>query len=384
MDKYSNYSGGGGRCVRTENNDDDDYEDDKITNSNSKYSKYSNYSGGGGKCEKSSETVTKDSSICNSNKDNKDIISIVSNSTSTENKKVIVSNSTSTENKKVIVSTTIGTGSSSIVDFPNRSPLDDFKKEEDDKIDRITEYFEKLRMDEPQKFGEVLMANKNFIDIVTNYKDKKDLEELDAIINSINYNIDLLYWSFNKGLRVAILEKKSIELVHFFIVKHKQRLDTFYFRHIVSEYIESFKDLNFIEIDDDKIELYTLVLEILITAGKANIEIPNEITRKTPFHLVVQYNQYQFILFLSRFGVNIDHFDKDLKTPLDVAIEKSLYGDLVAKEIVRLLYSMNARAFKHSDYYKLEVVKDVKDENEEIYEENKDYKDSKEDKEYKF
>jgi len=397
MSKYSNFSGGGGKCEKVE-------------------SKYANFSGGGGNSTSSlfpnEQTEQKSNSIGKSAR-------VVSSSTSTScsidanvisdsntigtNKKIISNTTTSTDmnmdtimnnnsnnigTKKPIVSTTIGTETgtskgtstsqtnsnhnSNIKEFPsNQKQSTDFQKEEEEKIDRIMDFLEKMRKENPLKFGEIMMINKKFMDTVNNYKDKSDLDILDDLIFSINYNIDLLYWSFNKGLKAAILEKKNIELVHFFIIKHKIRLDTFFFRYIVADYIESFKDLNFIDIEDDKIELYTLILEIMVTAGRANAELPNENTRKTAFHLAVQYNQYQFIIFLARLGVNIDHFDKDFKTPLDVAIDKSLNGDLVAKEIVNLLYSMNARAFKHFDYKEKHMQVEDNDESSECLDKDK-------------
>jgi hypothetical protein len=318
-------------------------------------SKYSNFSGGG----MGSNVEVKDSDkICKGNIGKK---IICSTETSTTTPTLIP---TPTYTKKEIVATTIGTGSEQEgVDFPCPSNSEntekDIQKEENERIDMIMGYFEKMRKESPEKFGEVLMINKKFVDTVNNYKGKKDLEILDSLINSINYNIDLLYWSFNKTVKVAILEKKNIELVHFFIIKHRIRLDTFFFRYIITDYIESFRYQNFIEIEDEKIEIYTCIFEMLITAGKAYPDLPNTDTRKTPFHLAVEYNQYQFILFLGRLGVNIDHFDKDFKTPLDIAIDKSLQEDYVAKAIVDLLMSWNARAFKHFDYKpKVEVIDD--------------------------
>lgn len=219
--------------------------------------------------------------------------------------------------------------------------------------DYYLQTFEKLRIENEPLFQKVISLNKIFLEKVQNFDiedPQNDIAYLEKIIEILekqfNLSIIYLHWCLNKAIRIAILEIKNVELVHFFLIKSKFRIRTEYFKEIICEYIRSFGEEDFLDAEEIKVFGYVTILHMLINYGKADINQQEAATHCTPLHLAVFFKQYQFIIILLRLGADMELKNKNGQAPIDIAIEniQNNYDVAIYEEIVGLL-----TAFKSKD-----------------------------------
>lgn len=224
-----------------------------------------------------------------------------------------------------------------------------------EEIEETDEYFqilEKLRIENEPLFKKVIALNKIFMDKITNFNiedPQNEIAFLEKVIEilekELNLNITYLHWSLNKSMRIAILEIKNVELIHFFLVKLKLRIRTEYFKEIVCEYIRSFGDEDFLDAEEIEVFGYVTILHMLINYGKADINQQEKSSFCTPLHLAVFFKQYQFIIILLKLGADTEIKNKNNQTPLEMAMENihNHYDEAIYREIVGLLTAFDAK-----------------------------------------
>jgi len=223
-------------------------------------------------------------------------------------------------------------------------PITNFQNEE--VVDEFLMILEKLRNNNEILFKQVMNLNKLFLDKVSNFNvedPQSDITFLELIIiklvNELNLSIFHLHWALNKGIKIAILEIKNVELIHYFLIKLKLRIRTDFFKEILCEYIRSFEEEDFLEAEEIKIFGYVTILHMLINYGKSNINQQETSSLCTPLHLAVFFKQYQFIIILLKLGADKEIKNKNGLTPLEMATENYENGfDVdIYEEIIRLL-----------------------------------------------
>jgi len=102
------------------------------------------------------------------------------------------------------------------------------KKNIEDEIEMksVMELFEKIKEEKPEIFHKVMLNLKKIIDIFSLEKccmeELKLLDELFTEVETINK--DFLFWCVNKGIKIAIIEYKNIEIAHFIFIKKNYKL----------------------------------------------------------------------------------------------------------------------------------------------------------------
>lgn len=224
-----------------------------------------------------------------------------------------------------------------------------------EKIEMNDEYFqilEMLRNENETLFKKVIALNKIFMERISNFNwedPQNDIAFLEKVIEilekELNLNITYLHWSLNKSMRMAILEIKNVELIHFFLIKLKLRIRTEFFKEILCEYIRSFGEEDFLDAEEIKVFAYVTILHMLINYGKADINQQEKSSLCTPLHLAVFLKQYQFIIILLKLGAETEIKNKNEQTPLEMAMEniQNHYDEAIYREIVGLLTAFDAK-----------------------------------------
>jgi len=217
------------------------------------------------------------------------------------------------------------------------------------------EYFlilENLRNENEPLFKKVIALNKIFMEKISYFNNNDPQNEIaffekiiEILEKELNLNITYLHWSLNKSMKIAILEIKNIELIHFFIVKLKLRIRSEFFQEIICEYIRSFGEEDFLDSEEIKIFSYVTILHMLINYGKADINQQEKSSQCTPLHLAVFYKQYQFIIILLKLGAKTEIKNKNNQTPLELAMEniQNQFDEAIYREIVGLLTAFDAK-----------------------------------------
>jgi hypothetical protein len=231
------------------------------------------------------------------------------------------------------------------------NPLDENTKED---IEEFQEMFEDLRIENPQIFQKVITLNKIFLDKVKNFNiddPQNDIFYLERIIhvleNEFKLSIVYLHWCLNKSIRLAILEIKNVELIHFFLITKRFKLCTSFFSEILCEFIRSFDGIDFLEAEEIKVFAWTTILHMIINYGKADINQQEKTTFCTPLHLSVFFKQYQFIIILLKLGSKTSMKNKHGLTPLMMAEEniKNNFDVAIYEEIRSLIIAFDEEKF---------------------------------------
>jgi len=256
------------------------------------------------------------------------------------------------ENSIIVNEVMIGTNSDLIHSGNYMQPINPLDENAQEDIDDFKQIFEDLRIENPQIFQKVITLNKIFLDKVKNFnKDDPQNEILyleriiHALENDLKLSIVYLHWCLNKSIRLAILEIKNIELIHFFLITKKFRLCTNFFSEILCEFIRSFEDIDFLEAEEMKVFAWVTILHMLINYGKADINQQEKMTLCTPLHLSIFFKQYQFIIILLKLGSSTEITNKHGLTPLMMVEEniKNNYDVAIYEEIKGLLYAFDEK-----------------------------------------
>jgi len=230
------------------------------------------------------------------------------------------------------------------------NPIENPNKFEE--VDEFFQMFESLRLQNESAFKKVISLNKIFLEKVTNFNvedPQNDIAYLEKVIEildrELNLSIFYLHWSLNKAIKMAILEIKNVELVHFLLITLKLRLRTEFFSEIICEYIRSFGDEDFLDAEEIKVFGYVTILHMIINYGKADINQQEKSSLCTPLHLAVFFKQYQFLIILLKLGADTEIKNKNAQTPLEMAMENihNQYDEVIYREIVGLLTAFDAK-----------------------------------------
>lgn len=217
---------------------------------------------------------------------------------------------------------------------------------DEEELKRVMSLFEQIQKDEPELFSEIMQINKQIIDLVEKevmeIEDLKLLDDLFSHIEDINW--DLLFWIANTAIKHS-LETYNIDLLHFLVVKKGFKVSNkLVHKEILVNYFKSLSSLDFINCEDEEMNLYAKILELLISYGNADINEKSEGTLNTPLHFSVIFKQYQFIILLIKAGCNLDSRNCYNETPLLMALESILSGEDVTiyEEVAKLLINFGA------------------------------------------
>jgi hypothetical protein len=227
-------------------------------------------------------------------------------------------------------------------------PVDQFQNQF---LDQIVQKLETLRQTDEEYFKQIINLNKELLIIINNYDGKESLVKVEEIYKEVEYP-GYLYWSAIKALKIAILEIRDFELIHYFIVRQGIKLTDHTVKNIINEYFESLAEENFIENEDnEEILNYCNILHLLLVNGDAEIDCFDEKgVGNSILQTAIMNKQYQFILFVLNYtNVNINYVNKEIRTALDICFERM--SDPVYEEIFHLLIPYGAE----SVFYKNKV-----------------------------
>jgi len=233
---------------------------------------------------------------------------------------------------------------------------DESKLSEDEtEMKRIIGLFEKTKEEDPHLFHNLMMNIKNIMEIlsqpVCSADEMKILDETFSEVEIINK--DFLFWCVNKGIKFAVIENKNLEVVHFLIVKKKFKLNNkSIHKNFLIEYFKSFSALDLLECDEESLNTYMAILEILIFYAEVDINEIQEGIENTPLHIAVLYKQVPFILALAKNkNCKINFQNKNGDTALDFAISKYGSGEdeMIYEEIIKIL-TINGAVLTKTNY----------------------------------
>ena len=235
------------------------------------------------------------------------------------------------------------------------------KSEDNQEIEYIMKIMEKLRNSNPSTFMLVLQTNKKILDLVESnaIKTFSDIKELNKIFKEVeDIDIDYLFWCAHKSIKIAALKHKNLNLIHYFIINKGYRLtNKSIYHNFVNEYIKSVNNINFLECNNEIMEKYVAILQMIINQGECDVN-DNEFdpVRNTPLHYAIAYKQLQFVIVLMKFKkTDLSKINANGDTPMDFAVE-NLYNGVdieLNKEFCKLLIMFGAKCNSMIDKYKI-------------------------------
>lgn len=211
-------------------------------------------------------------------------------------------------------------------------------------LDEIIQKMETIRQTDEEYFSLIIKLNKELLILINNYEGRESLKKIEEIYKEVNYP-GYLYWAAIKALKIAILQIRDFELIHFFIVRQGIKLTDYSFKNIINEFFESLADENFINDEDNEDILnYCNILHLLLLNGDAEIDCFDERgVGNSILQTAIINKQYQFILFLLNYtNVNINYVNKEIRSALDMCFER--ISDPVFDEIFHLLVTYGAES----------------------------------------
>ena len=249
--------------------------------------------------------------------------------------------------------------------FINPQELDSDNEE----ISYVMKQMETLRIKHPDSFQMVLLHNKQILDMIQNneIKGREEIKKLDIIFKEVeSLDIDYLFWSSHKCIKIAALNFKNLDVLHYFIIKKGYRLrNRNIYHNFINEYIKSLKDIDFINCDQGEMIRYVTILQMLLNNGDCDVNDNfYDPVKNTPLHYAIAYKQLQFVIVLIKFKyTNLSKINENGDTPLDFAVENLYNGIDVSlnKEFCKLLITFGAKTNSMNRQYK------------EMFEDNVDY-----------
>lgn len=239
------------------------------------------------------------------------------------------------------------------------------QKNDEIEINRIMKTFEKMKINDPELFEEIMYVNKDILDLCSKENSTRDdiklLEEHYRDLEEIDE--DFLFWCSHKSISKAIIENKNLDIAHFILVKKAYKLyNKTIHKNILHDYIKS---LCHLEIDDENFSKYTTILDFMLNYAKADINERDDGLQNSPLHYAVLFKQIEFIgLLLANKELNINNQNKYGDTPLDFVLESYQRGEdrLVNGEIIKLLLSRGGEANNLKEYLSQLTLEDENEE----------------------
>jgi hypothetical protein len=222
----------------------------------------------------------------------------------------------------------------------------------DSEFTRVFGLLEKVRIENPELFSNIMFINKEILKIVSKENSTKDeLKLLDEYYSELEeLNEDFLIWVVNKGIKCALLENKNLDLIHYFFIKKDVKVtNSNIHKNILIDFFKSLSEVNFIHSEDFEMNEYVSILEILIHYAKADINERQDGTLNSPLHIAIYLKQLQFVIVLLKAGCDVNVLNSFDETPLDMALEcfqtsKEKEEEVVYEELVRLLVAYGGEA----------------------------------------
>ena len=246
----------------------------------------------------------------------------------------------------------------------------------------IMKSMEKLRNSNPLTFFHVLQTNKKILDLVesNSIKTFSDIKSLNSIFKEVeDIDIDYLFWCVHKSIKIAAIKHKNLPLIHYFILNKGFKLNNKSIYHnFINEYVKSLNNINFLECENEKMEKFVAILQMLINQGECDVN-DNEFdpVQNTPLHYAIAYKQLQFVIVLMKFKkTDLNKINANGDTPMDFAVE-NLYNGVdvqINKEFCKLMIMFGGKCNSMKEKYKILFEDDENenlDENEKNENENK-------------
>ena len=222
---------------------------------------------------------------------------------------------------------------------------------DNEEISYVMKQMENLRIKHPDSFEMVLLNNKKILDMIQNneIKGRDEIKKLDIIFKEVeSLDIDYLFWSSHKCIKIAALNFKNLDVLHYFIIKKGYRLrNRNIYHNFINEYIKSLKDIDFINCDQGEMIRYVTILQMLLNNGDCDVNDNfYDPVKNTPLHYAIAYKQLQFVIVLIKFKyTNLSKINENGDTPLDFAVENLYNGIDVSlnKEFCKLLITFGAK-----------------------------------------
>ena len=99
--------------------------------------------------------------------------------------------------------------------------------EDNDEIGCIMNLMQETRNENEELFMFIMLKNKEIMEIIQNHQRgvKEDIFKLDSLFQEVEeYDRNFLFWCVHKGIKIALINKKDIDLTHFFLVKKGYKL----------------------------------------------------------------------------------------------------------------------------------------------------------------
>ena len=231
-------------------------------------------------------------------------------------------------------------------DFTSTLNWKEIRELERNNIDK----FEYLKENELESFNTLTEEIRILYSKVKAYSGKKsDLDEIYLIYKNSNYK-DLLIFSSYRAIKYAILELSDPDITHLFIVRIGVKLYGEAYNCILNEYMLSLHDIDFLNCDDEELNIYNTMFDLLVNYGHCNINSAERNNDNTPLHIAVKLKQYHFIIFLLKSKCLTFYSNSMGLTALDYAIYLA-YDDtspclkedkIIYEKIVDLLLSFGA------------------------------------------
>lgn len=242
---------------------------------------------------------------------------------------------------KVIINTSVST--------------DDFKDFSYKKIREITdsaiEKFNNLKTNQ-EEFKQLMSDISLLYQMVKEYSGKEtQLENIFRFCKAAA-NQELLLFSSYKTIKYAIAELGDPDLTHLFIVRLNVKLIGNGYNNILIDYITSISDVDFINSDNEEINIYITMFELLINYGCCNINSVDQMSGNSALHLSVKYKQYHLLFLYFKYKALTFYTNNYGFTALDYAIylaydesaNSTSEDKVIYEEIAKLLRGFNAES----------------------------------------
>ena len=248
-------------------------------------------------------------------------------------------------NFKKISTEEASTENSNKIEFHNDNEKDN------EEISYIMKQMEKLRERNIESFNMVILTNKKILDMIENneIKGREDIKKLDTLFKEVeSLDIDYLFWSSHKCIKIATIKYKNIDVLHYYIIKKGYKLrNRNIYHNFINEYIISLKDIDFINCEQGQIIKYVTILQMLLKYGDCDVNDNFfDPVKNTPLHYAIAFKQLQFVIVLIKFKyTNLSKINANGDTPLDFAVENLYNGKDVQlnQEFCKLLITFGAK-----------------------------------------
>ncbi len=240
-------------------------------------------------------------------------------------------------------------------------PSQQEKSEDAQEIAYIMKSMEKLRNSNPLTFFHVLQTNKKILDLVesNSIKTFSDIKSLNSIFKEVeDIDIDYLFWCVHKSIKIAAIKHKNLPLIHYFILNKGFKLNNKSIYHnFINEYVKSLNNINFLECENEKMEKFVAILQMLINQGECDVN-DNEFdpVQNTPLHYAIAFKQLQFVIVLMKFKkTDLNKINANGDTPMDFAVENLFNGvDVqINKEFCKLMIMFGGKCNSMKEKYKI-------------------------------